>query len=153
MRRTAQILTQSKHSGNHLSQPVFHTENATLLSESAVFAPCTDAPPAVGGFRVVTGKLIYCWALRAPCAETPPIILRKRPVCNESPRSIIGSSHDWLAHQQASAAGGGEAGEVQAFVRVGVHTNTHTQDVTNRHREGAECKDSRQADQTVKKQA
>ena len=29
-------------------------------------------------------------------------------------------------------------------------TRTHTGDVTNRHREGAECKDSHQADQTVK---
>ena len=37
MRRTAPILTQSKNSDNELKQTMFHTENASLLSESAVF--------------------------------------------------------------------------------------------------------------------
>ena len=39
--RTAQILTTSKNSDNELTQSTFHTENARMLSESAVFAPWT----------------------------------------------------------------------------------------------------------------
>ena len=42
MRRTAQILTQSKNSDDELKQTTFHTENATSLSECAVFAPWTQ---------------------------------------------------------------------------------------------------------------
>ena len=54
--RTTQILTQSKNSDNDLKQTVFHTENARLLSESAVFAFVDEAPPLVGGFQGGNGK-------------------------------------------------------------------------------------------------
>ena len=49
--KTAQILTQSKNSDNDLNQPMFHTENARLLSESAFFPLWTCASPAVGHFQ------------------------------------------------------------------------------------------------------
>ena len=56
MHRTAQILTQSKNSDN----AVFHAENATLLSKSAVFALRMHASRVWGGAcRVVTGSLTY----------------------------------------------------------------------------------------------
>ena len=35
---------------NELNQPIFHTEHASLLSESAVFALWTYAFPVVGSF-------------------------------------------------------------------------------------------------------
>ena len=50
IRRTAQILTQSKNSDNELKQTVFPTEKAGLRSKSAVFAPWTSSPPVVGRF-------------------------------------------------------------------------------------------------------
>ena len=51
--RTAQILTRSKNS----DKAMFHTENAGLLSKSAVFALQTYASPGVGG--LVTENLTY----------------------------------------------------------------------------------------------
>ena len=51
---------------NELKQNMFRTENATLLSESAVFALRTYASWWWGVFRVVTGNLTYHWA---PCGR------------------------------------------------------------------------------------
>ena len=46
-----QIPTQSNDSDNELKQTMFQAQNAKLFSESAVFAPCTYAPPVGGGFQ------------------------------------------------------------------------------------------------------
>ena len=71
--RTAQILTQSKNS----DKAIFHTENAGLLSKSAVFAPRTYASLVVGGFQGDDGKPNLLMAavrtLCVCCAETPPL--------------------------------------------------------------------------------
>ena len=56
--RTAQILTMSKNSDNELKQTMFHTENARLLSESAVSALWTYASPVAGGFQGGHGTVI-----------------------------------------------------------------------------------------------
>ena len=72
--RTAQIVTQSQKSENEFNQPMFHTENARLLSESAVFALWTYASLVVGGFQGGHGKR-RSRAVRAICpccAEAPP---------------------------------------------------------------------------------
>ena len=50
-RRTTQILTQSQNSDNESKQTIFPTENAGLLSESAVFAPWRYASLVVGGLQ------------------------------------------------------------------------------------------------------
>ena len=42
---------------------MFHTENARLLFKSAVFACGHMLPRRCVVFRVVTGRLIYYWAL------------------------------------------------------------------------------------------
>ena len=56
MCRTAQILTQSQHSGNELNRPTFPTNNAGLLSVSACFPPGDVALPVVGGLQSGHGK-------------------------------------------------------------------------------------------------
>ena len=48
--RTIQTHAQSKNSDNELKRTMFHTENATLLSESAVFAPWTYVAPGGAWF-------------------------------------------------------------------------------------------------------
>ena len=52
MHRTAQILTEYKS----VDKAMFHTENARLLSESAVFALWTYASRVVGGLQGGHGK-------------------------------------------------------------------------------------------------
>ena len=48
---TAQIPTQSKSSDNEAKQTVFHTENAGLLSKSAILPPGQVLPRRWVGFR------------------------------------------------------------------------------------------------------
>ena len=75
--RTTQTLTQSKHSDNDRKQTMFHTENARLLSKSAVFALWTYAPPVLG-FQSGHGKLTYYWVMCPRCAEMPPMQVPRR---------------------------------------------------------------------------
>ena len=56
MTRTTQILTQSKNSDNELKETVFHTENARLLSKSAVFALRTYGSLVVDGLQGGNGR-------------------------------------------------------------------------------------------------
>ena len=66
--RTAQILTQPKNSDDSM----FHTENAKLLSKSAVFALRTYASPVVGGLQGGHGKPdLLMGAVRALCRTAP----------------------------------------------------------------------------------
>ena len=77
MHTTAQILTQSQNSDNELNQPMFHTESARLLSESAVFARCTYAPPVVGGFQGGYGNAyLLLGAVPALCRSAHHVVLR-----------------------------------------------------------------------------
>ena len=82
---------------------MFQTENARLLSESAVFALWTYAPPVVGVFQVVTGTLLYYRARRCTRA------VRKRP-----PRPAVGQGEGhWNSRCTfgvALKADGGRAG-------------------------------------------
>ena len=75
IRRTAQILAQSKHS----DKAVFHTENAGLLSTSAVFALRTYASLVVGGCRVVT------YFTNGRCARAVPALCRNTPSSTQTP--------------------------------------------------------------------
>ena len=71
IRRTAQILTQSKNS----DKVMFHTENAGLLSKSAASALRTHASLVVGGLQDGHGKPILLLVLCASCARA----VQKRP--------------------------------------------------------------------------
>ena len=69
------MLTQSKNS----DKAMFHTENAGLLSKSAVFALRTYASLVVGGLQgghgnpnLPMGAAHALCALCPRCAETPP---------------------------------------------------------------------------------
>ena len=71
--RTAQILTQSNNSEDELNQPMFHTENARLLSESAVLAPWAYAPPVVGGLQGGRRNAnLLLGAVPVLCRNAPP---------------------------------------------------------------------------------
>ena len=66
--RTAQILTQSKN----LDKAMFHTENAGLLSKSAVFALQTHPSLVVGGLQSGHGKPnLLLGAVCALCRNNP----------------------------------------------------------------------------------
>ena len=77
MHRTAQILTQSKNSHNELTQTIFRTKNARLLSVvylHLLFLPCGRMLPLLWVvFMVDTGQLSHSWALCLRCAEPPPM--------------------------------------------------------------------------------
>ena len=69
--RTAQFLIQSKHS----DKAVFHSENAGLLSKSAVFALQTYASRAAGGLQGVHRTANF------PLGAVPALC-RNAPICN-----------------------------------------------------------------------
>ena len=75
--RGAQIRIQSKNSDNESNQTVCHTENARLLSKSAVFALWSELPRWGVVFRVLTGKPTYYRVLCPRCA----CAVQKRPPC------------------------------------------------------------------------
>ena len=60
---------------------MFHTENARLLSKSAVFALWTYASLVVGGHGKANLLLDAVPALCPRCAETPPWIALSPLVC------------------------------------------------------------------------
>ena len=66
------LRSENRKSDEALKQIVFRTENARMLSESAVFAPWAWLPQRWVAFRVVTQMLTFYWALGPRCAETTP---------------------------------------------------------------------------------
>ena len=80
MRRTAQIRTQSKNSGDELKQATFHIGNARILFVfflNLLFWPCGRMPPRWWvTFRVVTGMPIHDRTLCTRCARA----MQKRPL-------------------------------------------------------------------------
>ena len=80
--RTAQILTQSKNS----DKAVFHAENATLLSKSAVFALRTHASRVVGGLQGGHGKPnLLMGAVPARCRNAPLVSAAELSVSCHAP--------------------------------------------------------------------
>ena len=78
MRRTARTPTQSKNWDNEWKQSAFHTDDAGLLSNSAVAASRPHASPGGGWFAgVVTGELTDQRTL-CPCCARAVAVLRAR---------------------------------------------------------------------------
>ena len=74
MHGTTQILTQSRNSGNELKQTIFPTNNARLLSRSAVVALWTWLPRWGGGGGVQGGHaMVLLGVVRALCRTAPKV--------------------------------------------------------------------------------
>ena len=83
--RTAQILTQSKNS----DKVVFHTENAGLMSKSAVFALRMYASRVVGDLQSGHGKSSLLMGAVRPLCRNAPLDGVYLFVCNTSNRQPI----------------------------------------------------------------